>query len=355
MPAIHTVDASDRVVGRRGLSPVRSRWPCGRSTARSLAAVTSVVAVGGRRREHGPSPSVSTSVQPSSRPSGVELVVGRAVAQARAAARRTASGRRRVGPPSVGGRRRARSAPTRGGVGQRRAPAQRASSVGRRRGVVGDGRCPRSRCRRSRPGPASIGAVLQRRRGCARAAAARPAGRRRRARASARRRPVAPGELEGVGAQPSARAEASRPEPRRRAGHVLPHGERDAVAGHVDRGEVEVLADVVLVGPHRAEGARATSWVCRRGRRSTGSAPVLVTRTCQNHAGWRSSPSRSDAETAGPPTCRSATGPAAVRATGAGRVCPSREMYVTQSVVAARSHERRPGRPPARSRGTAAG
>ena len=72
VPAIHTVDASDRESGVK-VSPVRSRWPCGRRTASSLAEVTSWPP----RTVHAssvPSSPVSTSVRPSSRPASSSSV-----------------------------------------------------------------------------------------------------------------------------------------------------------------------------------------------------------------------------------------------------------------------------------------
>src|SRR6478735_9126684 len=68
---------------------------------------------------------------------------------------------------------------------------------------------------------------------------------------------AAPGaldELERVGRPAGAGAGGADHEPRHAlAGHVLPHGDRGAVAGRRHRRDVEVLAHVVLVGAHGAQ------------------------------------------------------------------------------------------------------
>ena len=64
-------------------------------------------------------------------------------------------------------------------------------------------------------------------------------------------------QLQRIGRPRRAAAEGADHEPRSPlAGHVLPHGDGEAVVGRLHRRDVEVLADVVLVGahgPHRRE------------------------------------------------------------------------------------------------------
>ena len=204
------------------------------------------------------------------------LDVGAVVEQAGVVELGAVEGPRREGrgwttTASQGSRRRlcraTRPSPAPRGRGRRRPPAptgsewrpvRRRPSGRRRRTWPRDGprgRCPRSRCGGCRPGAMIGRGVLQGDERVLVLEARARQRRRRRARARPRRAPVRSDELEGVGRPAGARADRADHEPRHAlAGHVLADGDRGAVVGRRDRGDVEVLADVVLVDADVAEG-----------------------------------------------------------------------------------------------------
>ena len=255
-PSIQTVAQTLDSSGRSRV-PDRRRWPCGRSTRACFAAVTTCPPSGVKKLSRsGPSRSTSVLLGPASRSSScsVKVRAGNGAAVPKSDWWLATSGR--PGPSSGSGRRRGsgrgwlRAHRAAGSV--RAASACRASSA-----VVAAGwsarNTPKNPLVQVPPGASTTGSVCSATALCSPctrvpgSSALRPG----HGAPSARPRPVS-----WITSVAQRRAVPRHPTSShgRRAGHVLPDGDRGAVAGHLDRGEVEVLADVVLAGAHRAEG-----------------------------------------------------------------------------------------------------
>ena len=248
---------------------MRSRWPCGRRTAELLGGRDDVAAV----RTNDASTVRRRAGLGMARSSGRQLgQLGVEAARRRQGAaalnggrpRRPAQrGRRRPGPAassatcSEGGSRRPR-------VGEGHASAHVASASGVASGWSAP-KTPKKPVGDAGPGASVTGSSCRADQRCARAAGGGWAARRVEASATARRRA---GALRPAGARrspsPALPRSADHAATGRRAGHVLPDRDGGARARTLHRGEVQVLADVVLVGPHRADGARPGSCVRTR-------------------------------------------------------------------------------------------
>ena len=296
MPSIQTVAQTLRLVRAAGAIPDRRRWPCGRRTRACLAAVTTWPPSAVKKLEQ--LGAVVLDLGPvRSRPAGPSSSsVKRAAVRAGRRCRRGTGDRRR-------GWARHRSRLGRiGSAGTSRPGSARAAVgvlgvVGRGGGrVVGPVRRPKKPVVQVSPGSSDDRFGLQRRRRCARPAAGSPgssAPRPGHGAPSARPRPVS---WSASVAHRSARPR--QPTSSHGVGRACSAGppSADPVAGHLDRGEVEVLADVVLVGAHRARRARARRPGRAPGRRSTGVGAGLVTLDVPEPGGRAARP------TAAPPT-----------------------------------------------------